>query len=227
MKNKALELIKKTAYRLPLLNFVSRPSYRYNIAPAQLSFLVNAISKTKNNKRPGVIVEIGVARGMTTCFLLEHMRTLGDKRTYFCIDTFSGFTANDIEYEVNFRSKPKNAYGGFMYNDKEIFASNIRKNGFDNFKVIQSDAGQFDFSTISPIDVLLLDVDLYIPTIAVLRNVKPFMNPNSFIMVDDCSDGDIYDGANQAYNEYISAHSLERIIVASGGVIINKASDPE
>ena len=55
----------------------------------------------------GCIVEVGVARGMTSVFLLQHMRHLRDNRTYFCMDTFAGFVQKDVDYEVKFRHKKK------------------------------------------------------------------------------------------------------------------------
>ena len=48
------------------------PTYHYNVDPIQLSFLVNEIDNLDSIS--GNILEIGVARGMTTKFLAEHIK---------------------------------------------------------------------------------------------------------------------------------------------------------
>ncbi len=213
--HRAIQFLKRIAYRSRFLNAFSRPRYSYNIEPAQLAWLVQMISETEG----GSIVEIGVARGMTTCFLLEHMRCTGDHRPYYCIDTFSGFTESDIEYELTQRQKPAGAFGAFSYGDRDVFELNLSKNQYDNATVIKADASQFDYSVCKPIDVVLLDIDLYAPTKAVLSAIAPHMNERSFIMVDDCRSG-LYDGSDQAYSEYITETGRARIMVGTKAGVI-------
>lgn len=221
LRHKALEVMKSVAFRTPLLNFLSRPRYAYNIDPAQLCWLVEAIDKSRANARPGAIVEVGVARGMTTTFLLEHMKRSGDNRTYACIDSFEGFVESDIEYEVNTRNKHKADYGGFRYNDVEVFKGNLAKNGYANVHVHKGDASAFDFASIAPVDVMLLDVDLYVPTRNVLKNVWDRLNDKAFVMVDDCMEGNIYDGGYMAYKEFCGEKRLTQSVVGTkGGVIV-------
>src|ERR1700730_10078460 len=88
----AVQHLKRAAFRWPGLRELSRPRYYYNIEPAQLAWLCEAIAASKSHatfKQPvqGCVVEVGVARGMTTVFLLEHMKKIGDTRTYVCMDT--------------------------------------------------------------------------------------------------------------------------------------------
>ena len=58
------------------------------------------------------------------------------------------------------------------------FLITILKNGKKNFKdfyfvkPIKTDVKKFDFTTIKPIKFALLDVDLYLPTINALENLK-------------------------------------------------------
>src|ERR1700730_17088792 len=92
----AVQHLKRAAFRWPGLRELSRPRYDYNIEPTQLAWLCRAIEDTRTAhasdvSTQGCVAEVGVARGMTSVFLLEHMRQIGDKRTYVCIDTFSGF----------------------------------------------------------------------------------------------------------------------------------------
>ena len=47
----------------------------------------------------GAIVEIGVARDMTTRFMAQHLMSLGvNDETIYAIDTFSSFTDDDIGF---------------------------------------------------------------------------------------------------------------------------------
>jgi len=94
---------------LPLLRPISRRAIRFGTNPDQLSWLVQAIHATRGNSPAGSIVEVGVARGMTSAFLLEHMKQTGDRRPYVCIDTFSGFLEADVDHEVKMR---RSSHGG-------------------------------------------------------------------------------------------------------------------
>ncbi len=67
--------------------------------------------------RKNTIVEIGVARGMTTRFLAEHISLQNYNVDYFCLDTFSSFIDKDINYEVEKRNKNKKDLFAFEYND--------------------------------------------------------------------------------------------------------------
>jgi O-methyltransferase len=215
-----LQWVKRAAFRWPLLRDLSRPRYGYNIVPSQLSWLCDAIAATSSNA-DGCIVEVGCARGMTTTFLLTHMNNIGDKRPYICLDTFAGFTQADIQYEVNQRGKRVQDYRGFSYNDAAIFHRNIEKCGYPNHRTIQADAASFDWTRIPPIDVMLLDVDLYAPTKAALENSISRWSADARIMVDDVASDHIYDGAGSAYREFCAAHGFVPTMVgAKGGVVL-------
>ncbi|MEM6384287.1 MAG: class I SAM-dependent methyltransferase [Pseudomonadota bacterium] len=211
-------------YRTPAINSVTRPKYPYGLVPAQLTWLCNAIDATRQadgGSEPGCIVEIGVAQGKSTVFLLEHMRDMGDTRPYYCVDTFSGFVDEHVEHEVNAREKKRAAFSAFSYNDEEIFKKNIEANGFSNMHTLAGDAVKVDWSSLPPIDVMLLDVDLYIPTLQILNNSRPFWSANAHILLDDVKPGGNWDGAEQAYREFTEANDLPYVKVGSkGGSII-------
>lgn len=212
------EYVKRLAYRSRALNFLSRPRYVYNIGPAQITWLCDAISQTKGNG--GCIIEVGAARGMTTLFLLTHMAEMGDKRPFVVIDTFSGFTKEDVSYEVKQRNKNRSAYRSFRYNDREIFMANLAKAGFPDVVVFETDVSTFDFSGLPSIDVMLIDVDLYLPTLATLERSQRFWSAPAFIMVDDVTGGTPYDGAGAAYTVFLDRNGLQpEVIGTKGGVI--------
>jgi hypothetical protein len=219
------ELAKRIVYRSRWLNFLTRPRFPlFGMQPAQLAWLVTKMDDTRReNKTPGAIVEVGVGLGMTTVFLLEHMKLSKDTRPYYCIDTFGGFLEKDLAFEAKQRGKDRREMEGrFAYNKKEIFEGNLKKAGYTNPIVLCADAATVDFSAIAPIDVMLLDVDLFVPTKAVLANVLKFLNSRAYIMVDDCQPNSLWDGADQAYNEFIETQGWLRLIVGTKGGVIEK-----
>jgi hypothetical protein len=222
---KAGELAKRIVFRSKWLNFLSRPRFPlFGMQPAQLAWLVNKIDDTRlSNKTPGTIVEVGVGLGMTTIFLLEHMKVGKDTRPYYCIDTFGGFLEKDVDFEATKRGKDRREIEGkFAYNSKQIFENNLKKCGYTNPIAICADASAMDFSTIAPIDVMLLDVDLFIPTKAVLTNIMKHLNTRAYIMVDDCQPNSLWDGSDQAYNEFLESQGRPRVIVGTKGGVFEK-----
>ena len=84
----------------------------------------------KELKRPLNIYEIGVARGMTTAFVASHIAFEKLPHKIYCIDTFSGFTKNDLAFEVIQRNKKRNELLGFSYNNFSIWKRNFSAFGF-------------------------------------------------------------------------------------------------
>jgi len=212
------EHLKTIAFRhFPSL---SAPRYAYGLDPSQLAFLVNAISDRATTS--GCIVEIGVARGMTTRFLAEHLIRQGIRKEYHAIDTFSSFTKDDLAYEKATRRKTSAELEGFSYNDFDIWKRNFR--GFDLVHAHQCDCKDFDFTKISPVSVALLDVDLYIPTSKTLPKLYDALELGGVILLDDVKAESAYDGARQAYIEFCASRGLPQEIVGSKGGVIRRAT---
>jgi len=205
-------------YRAPVATRLMAPSYPYKLNPAELSAMVELIDDTRN--AGASIAEIGVAKGDTSVFLLEHLRTGGDDRPLLLFDTFGGFTPDSIAIEVSNRGKPAGEYGVFRYSDERRFSRNLRRVGYENFRIVKGDASRFDWSTIAPIGAVLLDIDLYQPTIATLEAIWPHLVPAGGILVDDCLPDTPWDGSLQAYEEFIAAHGLPFERVGQKGAIV-------
>ena len=127
------------------------------------------------------------------------------------MDTFSSFTKKDVEYEIKERKKKKSELIGFSYNDFEKWKNNFRN--YDFVEAIQADVKQFDFEKIKPIKFAILDVDLYLPTLSALKKLKN-------VMCKDISKNNSWDGANQAFYEFVESHSLSyKILGKKCGVI--------
>lgn len=217
------EVAKYLVYRAPLLQKIAHPRYRYKISPAQLAFLCEGIDQTK--QIGGCIMEIGVARGETSTFILEHMKTTGDTRPVYFLDTFSGFTAESVDHEIRDRKKDSSQLDSFRYGDAKIFEQNLRRQGYSGFQVIQGDASQINYSDFGPIAVVLLDIDLYQPTIKILRALWPCLMTPGFICVDDCAPNTSWDGALQAYNEFLAELGIAgKVVGGKGGLLVKEQS---
>jgi len=105
---------------------LAAPTYRYNIEPIQLAYLIIEIERLK--AVPGNIVEIGVARGLTTRFLAQHIKNQKMDQTtkLYAVDTFDSFTEADLAFEVNNRGKALEELTAFTYNDYEVWKKNLQ-----------------------------------------------------------------------------------------------------
>ena len=213
----AKEFSKKIIFRFT--NFAN-PKYDYNIEPAQLLELLTSIDNFESKTQKSIIVEVGVARGMTTRFLSGHISLKNYNLDYFCIDTFSSFTNKDLNFEITKRGKAGKELLGFSYNDYTKWKNNFKK--FNFIKPIQKDCSNFDFSTIAPINLCFLDVDLYLPTKNTLNKIWPHMAENSSIIVDDVADNNQWDGAYQAFMEFVNENKLNYYLVGNKCGVIKK-----
>ena len=214
------EFLKKIIFRFTNL---ANPKYDYNIEPAQLLELLTSIDNFASKNQKSSIVEIGVARGMTTRFLSEHISLKNYNVDYYCIDTFSSFTDKDLNFEVTKRGKAAKELLGFSYNDYTKWKLNFKK--FSFIKPIEHDCSTFDFSTIAPINLCFLDVDLYLPTKNTLNNIWPHMAENSTIIVDDVVDNNQWDGAYQAFMEFVNENKLNYYLVGNKCGVIQKGKN--
>lgn len=214
------EAVKYVLYRLPFARRILSPRYPYNVNPGQLAVLVELINATKGSG--ALVAEIGVDKGYSSVFLLEHLRTTQDTRALHLFDTFSGFTPESIESEVVLRGKDPTPYGKFRYGQEGIFRRNLQKLGFDNFVVHKGDAAKVDWAALAPIGAVLLDIDVYAPTKAVLDAIWPHLASGGGVVLDDCKPDTAWDGSLQAYNEFITEHGLPFERAGNKGGVVRK-----
>ena len=125
-------------------------------------------------------------------------------KTYYAVDTFSGFVAEDIQHEVLNRSKKADLYTGFRGNNKNWFDVTMRQNDIARVHSIETDVNKYDLTTLGPLSFVLLDVDLYRPIKKALPELYRVLSPNGIIVIDDCDPANVrWDGANHAYNEFL------------------------
>jgi SAM-dependent methyltransferase len=195
--------------------------YHYMFSPQQLCYMVNSLNETGDVE--GEILEIGCAEGRTTVFLNKHLQDIGSKKKYSCIDTFSGFTSEDIEHEATKRNKDKDILKvQFVANKKIWVDKTLAYNGIDDVKTYEADINKFDIGSmgIQKLSLCIIDVDLYKPCKSALEKVLPLMSKGGRIIVDDCMQNDTYDGAYEAYIEFIKKHGFSNnIILKKLGII--------
>jgi O-methyltransferase len=205
----AKDVLTRTGLRRFLL-----PKYRYMFSPEQLWAICQAAET--GYKLGGAFAEIGVFDGGTTVYLHRHLEGDGEPPVYYCIDTFSGFTNEDIEVERQ-RGKTDDYADLFYYNSKACFERTMKMNGIDRAVVVQADAGTYDYSTLPPLSFALIDVDLLRPMRVALAGCWDRMVPGGIMVVDDCETSEdrhttmsAFDGALVAYEEFCEKQGLER-----------------
>jgi hypothetical protein len=214
----SVRAIKRLAQRTGL-GASRAPTYPYLFTPAELVFLCELLKRA--SAVDGPIGEVGCFRGYTTVFLNKYLDTLGSRSRYFSFDTFGGFTAEDVEFETTSRGKDRRSLEiGFSVNEQSAYDRAMRQNGCNRVESRRVDANEHDFRELEGCSFCLIDVDLYRPVLRALERIHPRCARGAIIVIDDCKANNIYDGARQAYDEFVKAHGLEsRIVLDKLGVI--------
>lgn len=217
---KPTELAKWLVYRLPLARRLMAPRYPYKIDPAELAAMLSLIDQTRASG--AAIAEIGVAQGDSSVFFLQHLTTTGDERPLWLFDTFEGFTEQSVAHETQVRGKDGAAFDQFRYGSEARFRRNLQDAGYTQFRTVKGDASVFDWASLGPIGAVLLDIDLYQPTIAILEKLWPHVIPGGGVVLDDCLADTPWDGSLQAYQEFIARHGLPFERVGNKGAVLRK-----
>lgn len=137
---KMMSRAKGIVYRTPIAQRILFPKYPYWVDPGTLTGIVNLINENKQ----GAIIEIGVGRGITSAFILEHLKSTKDPRTLYLVDTFDSFTKDSIQHEVEVRGKNEKDIADFSYGSPKAFAKSLNWLGYENFKIIHQDCTKVD-----------------------------------------------------------------------------------
>jgi O-methyltransferase len=197
------------------------PRYYYNFEAPQLCFLCECIENTKDVS--GSVAEIGCQNGATTVFLNKYMDAQQIGKEYYAVDTFSGFVNEDVRYEITARGKSPGLFTSFQVNAKKWFDGTMDMNGIKRVKSIKADVNRYDLTALAPLSFVLLDVDLYRPTKKSMKDLYKALSPGGIMVVDDCTLNSIrYDGAHQAYKEFVQ--EIDQPVRVSHGKlgVINK-----
>jgi O-methyltransferase len=220
LRLKALKFIKDVSFRTGLLQGSLFPIYPFMYEPHQLEFLLKCVREI--NSVPGACVEVGCAEGATAVFLKKYLNYLGAKKHYVALDTFAGFVAEDVDYEIESRGKDEALRDEFIINRRAWVVESLRRYGINDVELIQCDAATFDYKRIGDISFCLIDVDLYKPVTAVLPKVYEQLSSGGIIVVDDCQEHPKWDGALEAYQRFVRAHDRPAEIVCGKLGLIRK-----
>lgn len=202
MNPKLRKFLKEVLFHTPLRPYLFPRQAVFNFNAAQLCFLCQCVEQTR--AVPGAIAEVGCASGATTVFLNNYMDARGIEKPYYAVDTFAGFVADDVDYEVTHRGKNRAALAVFQLNKKKWFDATMRENNIVRVRSIETDVNVYDLKTLAPLSFVLLDVDLYQPMKKSLNELYAALSPGGMMVVDDCDTADVrWDGADQAYREFM------------------------
>jgi predicted O-methyltransferase YrrM len=213
LKEATKNVIKSLAFTTPLHRFLFNV-YPFMYSPAELCFLSQSLADL--HSVPGAVVEAGCAYGATTVWLSKAMTERGISRDYYAIDTFCGFTEDQIAYERQHRAKPEATAqmirATFCDNRQDWFDKSMALHGVA-VRSIEGDVETLDFQPLGPIAFCLVDVDLYLPIKTALPRIYDVMSPGGLIVVDDCWPDEKWDGAFQAYLEFTDSRRIRPEIV--------------
>jgi O-methyltransferase len=213
----------------PLQEFLKRLAFRSGIVKTRYDFLLEPnellelmLALRRGESLPGDVIEVGVARGRTTVFLNRFLDSLDSAKTYYVVDTFSGFVPEDVAHEQLNRGNEGYSYTGFSYNSLRVWERNVvQDNGLKRVKIIPEDIKRVHFDPKQMFSTALLDVDLYLPTKAALETIYPRLVPGGTIIVDDACEGGPFEGAFAAFKEFAKLKPAEcRILPPKCGIVI-------
>jgi len=147
------------------------------------------------------------------------------EKVYYAVDTFSGFVAEDIRFEVSNRGKNGDLFTGFQVNKKKWFDGTMGQNDITRVRSIEVDVNAYDLTTLGSLSFALLDVDLYRPTKKSLHELYEVLNLGGIIVIDDCNSSNIrWDGSDQVYKEFVKEKNLATLIVHGKLGLIRKSA---
>lgn len=201
------------------------PTYPYNFTPSQLCFLCQCLEETRG--LPGNALEVGCWKGATSIFLVKYLQAQGINRPYYAIDTFAGFTTEDIDYEAQSRGKDRRLFNYFAANSQEWFDATMRRNGVAEITSITADVNRFDLRSLGPVAFCLLDVDLFRPILKSLHELYEALAPGGVIVVDDCDATNLrWDGSDEAYRTFMAErHEAPQIVHGKLGIVRKPVQD--
>jgi O-methyltransferase len=213
-----LRFVKYIFFSTPLWRFFL-PIMKFDMTIPQLDFITKTIHSIQQT---GAVLEVGVGGGATSVIINRYMEEFKINRPFYAIDTFYGFTKEDILFEQKVRNKTDN-YVYYRSNSKEWYEKTLLAHGIRGAKVFKADANDFNYELIMPLAFVLFDVDLYKPTKTALPLLYKILAPGGVIVVDDCSPIEsIYDGAGQAYREFCNENGLIQELVHDKLGVIRK-----
>ena len=170
------------------------------------------INRMQQDKVPGCIAEVGVHKGFTSKFI---EKLVPGKKIYL-LDSFSGFPERYLEADQKTDSRFKDTsylevQKQFLNNPNVVIVKGIVPTSFELI-------GDNKYSFV------LLDLDLFQPTLDSLKYFYPRMARGGFIVIHDYNSPESNWGCNRAVNEFFSdkPEFLIEIPDEWGSVVVRK-----
>lgn len=168
----------------------------------------------------GPVVEVGCAAGGTTALACQFLRRIGCDKAYVCLDTFGGFVKEHLEtdHRIGLTARHDDL---FRWNSARSFSDDLTRWGVrERVTIRQGDICTIDDEAIpTGVSVALLDVDLRDPTYVGLQRLWEKLADGGIILVDDCSSGTSWVGANVGYRDFVDEAGLEPKYFLGFGVV--------
>jgi len=150
-----------------------------------------AIQRIISDGINGSFAEVGVYRGEVSKFIHQ----LAPERVYYLFDTFEGFPSKDLEPSIPDNKRFGDTSVVMVLKNIGDTRNIVIKKGCvpDTFQGIEDE--QFAF--------VLLDVDLYKPTLSGLDFFYPRLAKGGYLMVHDYNSPECNWGCNRAVSEFM------------------------
>lgn len=170
---------------------IRKPDHMLVRTRAREYFLSNYASLVYEKGMKGSVAEAGVFRGE----FASHINAAFPDRKCYLFDTFSGFTAADLQYETNANAKESHLSGTSvqLVMNKMCHPENV---------IIKQ--GWFPQSATGVTDTFVfvnLDMDLYKPTFEGIKFFYPLLLEGGVLLLHDFF-GEAYPGVRKAVDEY-------------------------
>jgi hypothetical protein len=144
------------------------------------------------------------------------LNSIGLEKRYICIDTFGGFTPEDIAEERARRNAAP--LTNFRTNSSTWFERTMELNRVERVEVVKGDISEIELP-VDKVSFCLIDVDLYRPVLAALEKVWPRLADGGVLVVDDVSGKGFFCNAVKAYKDFVTLHDLPANICHDQGIV--------
>ena len=197
-------------YFLNSVPYENRKLFVRSLDPGRYGAIKLAIDRIRNERIPGCFAEVGVYKGNTS----RVVHTLAPEKTYYLFDTFEGFPDKDLGANEDDRWKDM-SLDMVKRNIGDLSNIVFRKGYFpDSAKGLENE----EFS------LVILEVDLYPPTIAGLEFFYDRTSKGGYIFVHDYNNPND-PGTAQAVNEFMrdKPESIVELPDKNGSIVFRKA----
>ena len=178
----------KNALQKTLLKRLFAPVlYRHppiGLQPSELGVYLHELLVRSNVQ--GEIAEVGCSLGGTAVVASQLVRKYSPDKSYTCFDTFGGFVDEQFEKDRSLGT-PADRADFYSSSSIRLVRRILDLHGCQEVRLVQGDISNISDAFLEEkYSVVLMDVDLAIPTYAGLKRFYPRLSQGGIILVDDC-----------------------------------------